>query len=96
MLETCTAFLHVSSSNSITPLLSKLYVYQRPALVFSGVVLCRHPQSTARSTGRESQEHQRRVLWNTEMLSYTVYAADECGKVTTWDLKAVLLILIHM
>lgn len=30
------------------------------------------------------------------MLSYTVYAADEIGKVTTWDLKAVIISLIHM
>lgn len=68
-----------------------------------GAVLCvihhaitnRHPQSTARSS-TESQEQQRRVHWNTEMLSYTVYAADECGKMTTWDLKAVLIALIHV
>eukprot|EP00903_Cladosiphon_okamuranus_P013183 g12296.t1 len=53
------------------------------------------PQPTAwSSTG--SQEQQRRVHWNTEMLSYTVYAADECGKMTTWDLKAVLIALIHI
>ena len=30
------------------------------------------------------------------MLSYTIYAADEFGKITTWDLKAVLVSLIHM
>lgn len=55
----------------------------------------RHPQSTARSR-RGSQEDQRRVFWNTEMLSYTVYAADEMGKVTTWDLKPAIISLIHM
>ncbi|CAM9409360.1 unnamed protein product [Scytosiphon promiscuus] len=55
----------------------------------------RHQRSTNRQ-GRETQEHQQRVLWNTEMLSYTVYTADESGRVTTWDLKTVLIALIHI
>lgn len=29
------------------------------------------------------------------MLAYTLYAADEAGRVTTWDLKGLLLELVH-
>ncbi|CAM9388702.1 unnamed protein product, partial [Ectocarpus sp. 4 AP-2014] len=56
----------------------------------------RHPPSIAQSRGDSQEQHQRRVFWNTEMLSYTVYTADEFGKVTTWDLKEVIIGLIHM
>ncbi|CAM9110180.1 unnamed protein product, partial [Hapterophycus canaliculatus] len=55
----------------------------------------RHQQSTEWQF-RHGEEHQQRVLWNTEMLSYTVYTADESGKVTTWDLKAVIIALVHI
>lgn len=83
---------------TICSVVEAIVFLQRPSLL-SRFVSCRktirHPQSTARSC-TESVEQQRRVHWNTEMLSYTVYAADECGKVTTWDLKAVLVSLIHM
>ncbi|CAN0382697.1 unnamed protein product [Ectocarpus sp. 12 AP-2014] len=56
----------------------------------------RHPPSIAQSRRDSRDQHQRRVFWNTEMLSYTVYTADEFGKVTTWDLKEVIIGLIHM
>ncbi|CAN0050569.1 unnamed protein product [Ectocarpus sp. 12 AP-2014] len=56
----------------------------------------RHPPSIAQSRGDSQEQHQRRVFWNTEMLSYTVYTADEFGMVTTWDLKEVIIGLIHM
>ncbi|CAM9382860.1 unnamed protein product [Ectocarpus sp. 8 AP-2014] len=57
----------------------------------------RHPPSVApQSCGDSQEQRQRRVFWNTEMLSYTVYTGDEFGKVTTWDLKEVIIGLIHM
>ncbi|CAM9771885.1 unnamed protein product [Ectocarpus sp. 4 AP-2014] len=55
-----------------------------------------HPPSTAWSGGDSQEQRQRRVFWNTEMLSYTVYTADEIGTVTTWDLKEVIIGLIRM
>ena len=50
----------------------------------------RHHQS---SVGRETPEQEAR--WDAEMLAYTVYAADDAGGVTTWDLKPLLLDLIR-
>ena len=54
------------------------------------LTLKRHPESSA---GRETPEQEAR--WDAEMLAYTVYAADDAGGVTTWDLKPLLLNLIH-
>lgn len=48
-----------------------------------------------RDRGGSSSSQQLAMYWNTDMLSYTMYAADDGGRVTTWDLKGLLLELTH-
>ena len=43
-----------------------------------------------------SEAPKQQILWNTEMLAYTLYTADDVGRVTTWDLKPLLLNLAQM
>ncbi|CAM9181074.1 unnamed protein product [Ascophyllum nodosum] len=43
-----------------------------------------------------SEAPKQQILWNTEMLAYTLYTADDMGRVTTWDLKPLLLNLAQI
>lgn len=50
----------------------------------------------AEPLGSGTPSQKGRYHWNTEMLAYTLYAADDYGRVTIWDLKPLLLELAHM
>lgn len=61
---------------------------------------CACPYSLKRCGQQErtgqSEPGVHRVHWNQELLAYTLYTADEVGRVTTWDLKPVLLGLVRL
>lgn len=44
----------------------------------------------------QSESGVHRVHWNQEMLAYTLYAADDVGRVTAWDLKPLILGLVRL